>query len=217
MIVSHMTGSSVLSEPNLPYVKQETESQIAELNREIRAKERQKSAQDVGFCARKICAQTTSLLCCPIVSSFICICNLGNILPTCSYALVQRRGGWKNWLSAECCPKPPQPAEDFLECCLKCVDPTTICRPCQEPALYYSTPTERDIYKTTTTSLETLRSQKPNMLRLKEFFETLDSITPAIPSPVQQIMIEYTVSAKPTQKTDEMDHPTYSLTLEPSS
>ena len=217
MIAPHVIGPSVLSEVNLPNVKQEVSTQTAELTREITTKQRQKNYQEAVFCGRKICAQTTSILFCPIMLAFSCICSPCDPRSYCNYSLVQKRGGWKKCASTTCCPKPAKPAEDSVDCFLKCLDPTTICRPCQEPALYYSTPTERNVYEITKTSLETLRSQKTNVLRIKELFEELDALTPRLAAPVQQIMIEYIVTATPTGKKDPMNHSTYSLTLESST
>lgn len=212
MIVSHISGPSVLSKENLPHVKQQIQQQSTALTREIVSQERHKTYQEAVFCGRKVCAQTTSILCCPLVVSYVCLCDFSSVFPRCSYQLVQRRGGWRQWLSAECCPAPAQPAKDSGDLCVKFLDPTTICRPCQEPAIYYSTATERDLYHTRTSSIESLTTKKKESSKIQTLFDTLDPII--TPAPVQQIMIEYAVTATDTHQSDENGKKTYKLEIE---
>lgn len=211
MIVSHIEGLSVLSELNLPHVKQQIQEESTTLTRAITSQERRKTYQDTVFCGRKICAQTTSLLCCPFLMTCVCLCNFSSVCPNCSYQLVQRRGGWRQWLSVECSPAPTKPAEDIEDLCAKFVDPTACCCPCQEPAIHYSTPTERSLYQERATLIDSLKTQKSESSRIKEFFDVID---PIAPPPVQQIMIEYAVTAIATNQSDKKGKPTYKLQLD---
>lgn len=211
MIVSHISGSSVLSEQNLPHVKQQIQEESTALTREIVSQERHKTYQEAVFCGRKVCAQTTSILCCPFVMSCFCLCDFSSVCSNCSYQLVQGRGGWRQWLLAECCPAPAKPAEDDGDLCSKFLNPATICQPCQEPAIHYSTATERDLYTTRISSIQTLTTQKSESSKIQSL---LDAVDPIAPAPVQQLMIEYAVTATATHQSDKNGKPTYKLQLE---
>ncbi len=210
MIVSHISGPSVLSEQNLPHVKQQIQEESTSLTGAITSQERRKTYQEAMFCGRKVCAQTTSILCCPLCMTCFCLCDFSSYSYDCSYERIQRRGGWRQWLMGECCPTPSKPAEDCGDLCSKFLDPVTFCRPCQEPAIHYSTATERDIYETTKSSIATLKTQEGECSKIKTFF---DSIEPLVPAPVEQIMAEYAVTATNMHKLDKNQKPTYKLEM----
>lgn len=215
MIVSYDRGFSVLSTENLPIVQQQVQEELASLDREITSCEQDNSYQKTVWYLRKACAQIGSILCCPVVTTFYCVIDS---LPLCclldfsfpfsntTYYLTGNQYSVRT-----CCPRlvPPALDEAILGSLKKFPSDHTVCGPCQKPTTHYATETERSSYKRKKLFLRDLKQKKNEGDKINAFFHAL----PPIPAPLQQIIIEYAITANTTNTLDNQGKLQYKITI----